>query len=193
VLCSARRQTLDRDLLARGLNGLLDRHLLHTPVRHLAGEQLVRVAAVDRCATKAAGSYSNHDRFIEAMMLNGSYRILAPALLLAGACSRPEPRCVPDPGGGVVVSVVDATSDVAAATAVLIVRSDAFVDSIGPVAAVTNLEPPALRLTSTRARAGKYDVTVRSPGYQDWTQTGLVLPSDSCGAPPTEITARVTR
>lgn len=96
---------------------------------------------------------------------------------------------------GLIVTVVDSLTASPPSSAVLIARSGAFVDSVGPYAPqplVLN-GPPVLILPTAGERAGTYDITVRAPGYRDWTRTSVRVTADECHVQPTGVTAKVQR
>jgi hypothetical protein len=53
--------------------------------------------------------------------------------------------------------------------------------------------PPVLLLSSAGERAGTYDLTIRSPGYRDWTRTGVEVTKDQCHVRPVTLTARLQK
>ena len=122
----------------------------------------------------------------------------AGALVLSGCTGSPLAgigACTDDFRYGLTVTVVDSATSDPPASALLIARSGAFVDSMGPVTphpAVQN-GPPVLLLVSAGERPGTYDLTVRSPGYRDWTRTGVEVTADECHVRRTEVTARLQR
>ena len=120
----------------------------------------------------------------------------AGALLLAG--------CQPATGGfactedfryGLTVTVIDSATGAPPASAVFIARSGTFVDSAGPraPAPVSLAGPPLLLFASAGERPGSYDLTVRAPGYADWSRTGVIVTADACHVILTEVTARLQR
>jgi hypothetical protein len=96
---------------------------------------------------------------------------------------------------GLAITVVDSVTASPPATAILIARSGTFVDSVGPIAPylIDVNAAPVLILYSAGERAGKYDVTVRAPGYKDWTRSGINVSRDVCHVRLTAITARLQR
>ena len=103
------------------------------------------------------------------------------------------PVCTDDFRHGLSVTVVDSVTSAPPASAVLIARSGAFVDSVGPATPhpVVQNGPPVLLLFSAGERAGTYDLTVRAPGYRDWTRNGVNVTEDECHVRLTEVTARL--
>ena len=101
--------------------------------------------------------------------------------------------CTADYRYGLTVAVVDSVTGVPPASAVLIARSGAFVDSVGPATPhpVVQNGPPVLLLFSAGERAGTYDLTVRAPGYRDWTRNGVNVTEDECHVRLTKVTARL--
>ena len=103
--------------------------------------------------------------------------------------------CTDDFRYGLNVTVVDSVTNAPPASAVLIARSGAFVDSVGPRAPMQFVQngPPVLLLSSAGERAGTYDLTIRSPGYRDWTRTGVEVTEDECHVRPITLTARLQK
>ena len=104
------------------------------------------------------------------------------------------PVCTTEARPGIVVTVVDSVTGDVPATATLIARSGTYVDSVmrfrQPV--VVN-GPPVLLIGTAVERPGTYDVVVRSPGYRDWTRTGVRVTGNQCHVRLTELTARLRR
>ena len=122
----------------------------------------------------------------------------AGALLLSGCDSPLEEDfdvCTPNYVMGLNVDVVDSVTTAPPASALLIARSGAFVDSVGPLPSYQAWEngPFVLRLSAAGERAGTYDLTVRSPGYRDWTLMGVKVTADGCHVRPVAVTARLRR
>jgi hypothetical protein len=103
--------------------------------------------------------------------------------------------CTEDFRYGLNVTVVDSVTNAPPASAVLIARSGAFVDSVGPRTPMQFVQngPPVLLLSSAGERAGTYDLTVRSPGYRDWTRTGVEVTEDECHVRPITLSARLQK
>ncbi len=126
-------------------------------------------------------------------------RQLLPLLIaatVAEACTSPSGLiCTTEYRFGLAITVVDSVTASPPATAILIARSGTFVDSVGPIAPylVDVNAAPVLILYSAGERAGTYDVTVRAPGYKDWTRSGINVSRDVCHVRLTAITARVQR
>jgi hypothetical protein len=118
--------------------------------------------------------------------------------LILSACGSPLAGgrvCTEDFRYGLNVTVVDSVTNAPPASAVLIARSGAFVDSVGPRAPMQFVQngPLVLLLSSAGERAGTYELTVRSPGYRDWTRTGVEVTEDECHVRPITLTARLQK
>jgi hypothetical protein len=113
-------------------------------------------------------------------------------VLAASACHSAPPTdpifCTAIFKFGLSVTVVDSVTGVSPASASFVARSGAFVDSIGPLGVII---PPDLTFYSAGERAGVYDLVVHSPGYRDWTQTGVQVTSNVCHVNGTVLTARL--
>lgn len=123
-------------------------------------------------------------------------RVLAAGLLSGCGVLPSDSRvCTADFRFGLVVTVVDSLTGGPPTSAVLIARSGTFVDSVGPFTPqpVVLNGPPVLNLPAAGERAGTYDLTVRAPGYRDWTRTSVRVTSDECHVRRTVVTARVRR
>ena len=118
---------------------------------------------------------------------------IAPVAALVSAC--PEDIvggtvCTADFRFGINVTVVDSVTNTAPASATLIARSGAYVDSVGPVQAQPSF---GIVLPTAGERAGTYDLTVRSTGYRDWTKTGVTVTKGVCHVDQQAFTARLQR
>jgi hypothetical protein len=118
----------------------------------------------------------------------------AGALLLAGCDPvTSDFNCTADFRFGLNVTVVDSVTNAPPASAVLIARTGAVVDSVGPATPqqlVLN-GPPVLLLGAAGERPGTYDLTVRAPGYRDWTRNGVTVTADECHVRSVAVTARL--
>lgn len=127
-----------------------------------------------------------------------AYRILsfgAGALLVAGCGPLTSVACTADFRYGLNVTVVDSVTNAPPASALLVARTGTVVDSVGPVAPqplVLN-GPPTLQLAAAGERPGTYDLTVRAPGYREWTRTGVKVTADECHVRGIALTARLQR
>ena len=124
--------------------------------------------------------------------------LCAAAVVAAGCEQTTTPAstrfCTPNIVFGLGVTVVDSLTGVAPASALLIARSGAFVDSVGPEPSRVWYEggPPAIQLYAAMEREGTYDLTVRAPGYADWSRTGVrVERDDHCHVRTSTVTARL--
>jgi hypothetical protein len=120
----------------------------------------------------------------------------AGALLLAGCGAiTGDYACTADYRYGLNVTVVDSVTSAPPASAVLIARTGAAVDSVGPAAPqpVVLNGPPVLLLGAAGERPGTYDLTVRAPGYRDWTRNGVKVTADECHVRGIAVTARLQR
>jgi len=92
---------------------------------------------------------------------------------------------------GLNITVVDSATGSPPSEATLLARSGTFSDSVGPRApsqGVAN-EPLVLIMSTAGERAGVYSATVRSPGYRDWTRSGISVTADECHVRPVNLTA----
>ena len=112
---------------------------------------------------------------------------LAVSAAVAGACRSEDAVWVGVGAWGFAVTAVDGASGApAAAGATLVARSGAYADSM---TATRDDEV----LYGADDRPGRYDLTVRKPGYREWARAGLVVPA-TCGTiPTTSLTARLVR
>lgn len=101
-------------------------------------------------------------------------KLLSPVLALVGlslsGCNVIGITCPLIGSDAIIVEIRDAaTGAPAAAGATLIVRQGTYADTVqgGPAASAT--------LSAASERAGTYDVLVRKPGYQDWTQENVTV------------------
>lgn len=125
--------------------------------------------------------------------MNSVSRLLcasAGALALAGCerASLPSTCSLPVVLFGLHVTVVDSLTNTSPSSAILIARSGTYVDSVGPQG------PDALgwvSLTAAMERSGTYDLTVRAPGYHEWTREGVRVTDDGCHVDPVLVTARL--
>jgi hypothetical protein len=94
---------------------------------------------------------------------------------------------------GINITVVDSTTGSPPSEATLLARSVTFTDSVGPRAPFQSVAngPLVLILSTAGERTGVYAVTVRSPGYRDWTRTGIRVTADECHVKPVILTARL--
>lgn len=123
-----------------------------------------------------------------------SLSLCAAALLAAGCQPLTSSRnCTLDFRYGLNVTIVDSATGGPPTSAVLIARSGAFVDSVGPGTPmpVTLGGPPVLLLSTAGERPGTYDVTVRAQGYRDWARTGIRVTADECHVEPVAVTAHL--
>lgn len=119
-------------------------------------------------------------------------------VIIAGlfqACTSPfdGTMCTTEFRYGLSVTVLDSVTLSAPARATLLARSGAFTDSVGPQAAYPfiNGGPPMLILSTAGERAGVYDITVKAPGYRDWTKNGITVDANVCHVIPVGITAKL--
>jgi hypothetical protein len=127
------------------------------------------------------------------------YLLILPLLIgaiVAQACTSPSGLvCTAEYRFGLAITVIDSVTSSPPTAATLIARSGTFVDSVGPTApySIHVNDSPVLILNSAGERAGTYDVTVRSPGYRDWTRSGINVSADECHVRLTSVTARLQR
>jgi predicted lipoprotein with Yx(FWY)xxD motif len=111
-----------------------------------------------------------------------SQRVLLPlafaAVALIGGCETLGLAC-PDVGGfAIQVELRNAaTGELVAGGATLVIRDGEYADSVS----VLDAQPPVV-LSAGAEREGVYDVVVRKPGYQEWTQQDVrVGRGGACG------------
>lgn len=94
---------------------------------------------------------------------------------------------------GLNITVVDSATADPPTEATLLATSGTFTDSVGPRAPFQSVAngPLVLVLSTAGERAGIYSVTVRSPGYRDWTRTGIRVTANECHVNPVNLTARL--
>jgi len=129
-------------------------------------------------------------------MMNSAFRLLCACTcaFALGACSPSFPlACTPNILFGVNVTVVDSLTDAPPSSARLIARSAAYVDSVEAQAPTPLVTGVLLTLGAAPERAGTYDVTVRSPGYREWTRTGVQVTAEECHVHPVALTARLQK
>jgi hypothetical protein len=130
-------------------------------------------------------------------MMSSASRLLcgcAGAVVL-GACnplSLPV-DCTADLRFGLIVTVVDSLTNAPPASATLIARTAAAVDSVGPHSPLPTGQGAVLVLSAAPERPGTYDLTVRAAGYRDWTRTGVRVTADECHVRRVELTARLQK
>jgi hypothetical protein len=118
------------------------------------------------------------------------------AFLLTGCGSAVfDGPCTADYRYGLTVTVIDSVTGSPPASAVLLARSGAYADSVGPAAPQLSYEngPSVLRLSTAGERPGTYELTVRAAGYRDWTLTRVKVTGDECHVRPVAVTARLQR
>jgi hypothetical protein len=119
------------------------------------------------------------------------------AILSVCACGRAlDPlACTEELRYGLNVTVVDSITGAAPPAAQLLVHSDTYAEDSGlqHAAALGPSGPVVLVIGAAGERPGRYDLTVSSPGYNDWTKSGVeVTRADACHVRPVAITARLT-
>ena len=128
-------------------------------------------------------------------MINRSPWIVIGIAGLLQACTSPfdNVMCTNQFVYGLNVTVLDSLTLSPPAKATLVARSGAFTDSVGPMppSQLTNGGPLMLILSTAGERAGVYDVTLKSPGYSDWTKTGITVTKDVCHVIPVAVTAKL--
>jgi len=120
--------------------------------------------------------------------------LYAAATLLAGCGELTHPvACTADFRFGLHVTVADSLTEAPPASAVVVARSGTFVDSVGPTPStpVNGGGPALLRFYMAGERPGTYDLTVRSPGYQEWSRTGIQVTGDECHVHTIALIARL--
>lgn len=122
--------------------------------------------------------------------------ICAGALALGACTSSPAfyPACTEEFRYGLNVTVVDSVTNAPPASATLIARDGAYVDSVGPQTTfIVGEQGPILLVSAAGEREGTYDLTVRSPGYLAWTRAGVQVTGDECHVNPVALTARLQK
>ena len=115
-----------------------------------------------------------------------------------GAIGCTEPiglACTDEFRYGLTVEVIDSTTLAAPEKATLLAQSGSFADSVGPRAPypLHNGAQPQLFLSTAGERKGTYDVKIKSPGYRDWTQSGIIVTANECHVNPVTVTAKLQR
>ena len=123
-------------------------------------------------------------------------RILASLIVVAGVmrgCITGDVICTEQYTYGINITVVDSATGFPPSEATLLARSATFTDSVGPIARTPmGVDIPAyLTLSTAGERPGVYSVVVRSPGYRDWTRTGIRVAKDQCHVREVNLTARL--
>jgi len=122
-------------------------------------------------------------------------RMLALLILVVGprSCITDGVVCTAQVVYGINITVTDLATGSPPSEATLLARSGTFTDSVGPRAPfqwVAN-GPLVLSLSTAGERAGVYSVVVRSPGYRDWTRSGIRVTGDQCHVRPVNLTAEL--
>lgn len=120
----------------------------------------------------------------------------AGALVLGACTSVSLPiACTEEYRYGLNVTVVDSLTGAPPSSATLIARDGAHVDSVGPQTTFLSgpQGQPILLVSAAGERPGTYDLTVRSPGYLDWTRAGVQVTADECHVDPVALTARLRK
>lgn len=120
-------------------------------------------------------------------MIFHSWPALASALvagaIVAASCGRPtdgsEITCSKELRPAIEVDVFDARTGIPAAAGATVLLSGSAQDSV-----TAPTSSGALVIAKVwyedRVKAGSYSVTVRKPGYSDWTQSNIHVQSDQC-------------
>ena len=103
--------------------------------------------------------------------------------IVAASCGRPtegsQATCSNELRPAIEVDVFDARTGIPAAAGATVLLSGSAQDSV--TAPTTS---GALVIAKVwyedRVKAGSYSVTVRKPGYSDWTQSNIHVQSDQC-------------
>lgn len=108
-------------------------------------------------------------------------------------CVPTDVVCTSDFRYGIRVTVVDSATGAPPPEATLLASSGAFRDSVGPREPLQLVRngPPVLILSTAGERPGVYSVTVRSPGYREWTRSRITVTADECHVRPVGLTARL--
>ena len=103
--------------------------------------------------------------------------------IVAASCGRPtdgsEITCSNELRPAIEVDVFDARTGIPAAAGATVLLSGSARDSV-----TAPTSSGALVIAKVwyedRVKAGSYSVTVRKPGYSDWTQSNIQVQSDQC-------------
>jgi hypothetical protein len=119
-------------------------------------------------------------------------RVLGSLIVIAGVMRTciTGPTCSSQLANGLIVTVVDSATGSPPAEATLTAKSATFTETVGP-RQPSQTTPPVLILSTAPERPGVYAVTVRSPGYRDWTRTGIRVTADECHVKAVKLTARL--
>jgi hypothetical protein len=122
-------------------------------------------------------------------------RVVTSLATAAAACGSPTPvACTADSRAGVVVELRDARTGAPAsvAGASLVVREQGVViDSVGAPAELAGTS--AHHLGAAHERAGVYSLTVRKPGYRDWTREDVRVAPGVCHVVTARLVALLER
>jgi hypothetical protein len=115
--------------------------------------------------------------------------------MAADTCGPTAVFCTDDFKYGLNITVVDSATGSPPAEATLLASSGAFRDSVGPIEPFQAVGdgPLVLILSTAGERPGVYSVVVRSPGYHDWTRSGIEVTADECHVRPVSVIARLQR
>jgi len=119
-------------------------------------------------------------------------RIVAPVLLCGlMACEDTTGlACTSEARASIIVWVRDSVSGAPiAAGATLVLQDGAFADSITAADHFPN--DWALQTMNSWERPGTYSVTVRRPGYADWSASNVVVSDGRCHVQTVVLTARL--
>jgi hypothetical protein len=123
--------------------------------------------------------------------MNARFASLTLALLATAACKGPDEinyNCTDEARAGIVITVLDSASGVAAGKdARIVAKAGTFTDSVPGMWTAASDGPFAL----AHEHAGTYTLTVSKTGYRDWTKTGIVVTKDECHVRTVSVTARL--
>jgi hypothetical protein len=115
--------------------------------------------------------------------------------LLWSACGAHEVvlpvGCSAGAGFAVTVTVVDSVTGAQPANVIVVVRQGEFVDSAGPQVRPVDVVFGDLTIGAGVGRHGRFDVSVRAPGYRDWAASADVAPQTCSGVITQRLTARL--
>ena len=139
----------------------------------------------ERCRKPALSRTSVADRRVSGAARRGLVAMFGVVtLILANGCSN-DVVCSYPPAGGIVLTVIDSQTHVVSNTNVTVIYiidggiPDTLRWGSGP-----DFDTPTIGFG---ARVGVYDITVRKPGYSDWTKSGIRVGPKASGCIPESV------
>ena len=115
-----------------------------------------------------------------ARVLFGARVTNAVVLCLIGCSAAPVYECTDELEPSLAVDVVDAQSGLAAAAgAIVVVTGDTVRDSVTAPSTPDTLRTAAFWYEN-KVPGGTYALSVRKPGYADWSRTDVVIAANHC-------------